>query len=86
MVRWNDHRQARKALDEAHGAIFRERKKRCGSPYSVDDVLSQLRAASNLGLSLEQHAGLLGIEPDQLRPYKDYLEQFAPADNRPPEE
>ena len=82
MVKWKDHCQARKALDEAHAVIFREHKNRWGLPYSVDDVLTQLKAASRLGLSLEQHAGLLGIEPDHLRPYKDYLEQFPPEDNR----
>ena len=71
-----DHVQARKALDEAHTAIFKDHRQRSGEPYSVDDVLSQLKAASALGLSLEQHAGLLGLSPDQLRPYKDYLEQF----------
>ena len=71
-----DHLQARKALDEAHAAIFGEHRQRSGDPYSVDDVLSQLRAAIGLGLTLEQHAGLLGITPDQLRPYKDFLEQF----------
>jgi hypothetical protein len=71
-----DHVQARKALDEVHATIFGEHRQRSGDPYSVDDVLGQLKAASGLGISLEQHAGLLGIAPDQLRPYKDYLEQF----------
>jgi hypothetical protein len=71
-----DHVQARIALDEAHTAIFGDRRQRSGEPYSVDDVLKQLKAASGIGLSLEQHAGLLGITPDELRPYKDYLQQF----------
>jgi hypothetical protein len=71
-----DHVQLRKTLEESHRAIFRDHRQRSGEPYSVDDVLDQLKAASALGLSLEQHAGILGITPDQLRPYKDYLEQF----------
>jgi hypothetical protein len=71
-----DHVQARKALDEAHAAIFGERRQRSGDPYSVGDILTQVKKATELGLSLEQHAGLLGITPDQLCPYKDYLQQF----------
>jgi len=76
MARLKDVFQARKALDKSHAAIFGERRKRSGEPYSVDDVLTQLKRANELGLSVEEHAALLGISPDQLYPYKDYLEQF----------
>ena len=80
MAIFQNRLQARQSLDESHVAIFGKRRQRSGEPYSVDDVLSQVKAASRLGLSLDQHAGLLGIMPAQLRPYKDYVEQFCADD------
>jgi hypothetical protein len=81
MASWQNHLQARESLDKSHVAIFRKHRQRSGEPYSVDDVLNQVKAANNLGLSLEQHAGLLGITATQLRPYKDYVEDFCANDD-----
>jgi hypothetical protein len=67
---------ARRVLEDAHAVIFRKHRKRAGERDSVDDILIQLERANGLGLSIQQHADLLGITPEQLGAYKAYQEQI----------